>query len=251
MKHLLFITSLLIGSFGSATAQIDTLNTTNLKVNLAAFRDGKRTYAVFFEDSATGKRLTTPDLWDRTIRLVTSPTGQKTYQFGWKWYQKDSLIADVTATGVLPSLAPLTHDATYAKRGSRNFVFNGSTVSIPVAHRHTAKDSSFAVVMNPPAFEFPMDLEILPLVPFKNVGQQFAIAFYEPGSPASNYYRLTVIGREDLPVGGNARINCWLLKIDYGQRGAHATFWISDQHREVVKMREYFQGRYRYKVKLY
>ncbi|MBD2753622.1 hypothetical protein [Spirosoma validum] len=251
MKHLLFTICIFAYSFTTSTAQVDTINTSNGKLNLAALQEGKRTYAVFFEDSLTGNRLTTADLWDRTIRFSTTPTGQKTYQFGWKWYQKDSLLADVTATGILSSLAPLTHNATYTKRGIRNFVFNGTTVTIPPASRRTARDSAFNVVMNPPAFEFPMDLEILPLLPFKKVGQEFAIAFYEPGSPASDYYRLTVTGREDLVMGGNAKINCWLLTIDYGQSDAHATFWISDQNREVVKMREYFRGRYRYKVKLY
>ena len=250
MKRLAFLIGLFINSFISAQAQIDTINTANLRLNPAGFREGKRTYAVFFEDSV-GNRLTTADLWDRTIRLSTSPGGQRIYQFDWQWYQKDSLMARVTATGLLPSLAPLTHDATYTKRGNRNFVFTGNTVTIPAASRRTAKDSSFKVVMNPPAFEFPMDLELLPLLPFKKVGQQFAIAFYEPGSLASSYYQLTVTGKEDLPIGGNAKINCWLLKIDYGLQDAYATFWISDQAREVLKMKEYFRGRYRLKVKLY
>ncbi|UHG89650.1 hypothetical protein [Spirosoma oryzicola] len=250
MKQLFLAISLLVSSLLSAQAQIDTINTNTLKLNVSAFKESKRSYAVFFEDS-TGKRLTSADIWDRTIRFSKSATGQKTYVFDWKWFSKDSLIGHVTTTGLLPSLAPLTHDATYAKRGARNFVFNHNIVTIPTASRRTAKDSTFKVVLNPPAFAFPMDLEILPLLPVKKVGQEFALAFYEPGSPTSNYYRLTVTGKEDLPVGGNAKVNCWLLKIDYGQQGAYATFWISDQSREVLKMREYFRGRYRYKVKLF
>lgn len=249
MKRYLLATCLLLGAHLSAKAQIDTINTANQKLNLAAFKEGKRSYAVFFEDSL-GNRLTSADIWDRTIRLSKSPSGQKTYEFGWKWFRRDSLLADVTATGQLPSLAPLTHNATYPKRGTRNFMFAGNTVTVPTASRKTAQDSTFQVVMNPPAFEFPMDLEIFPLLPFKKVGQEFAIAFYEPGSPSSNYYHLTVTGREDLPISGTTKINCWLLKIDYG-KGSTATFWISDQAREVLKMKEYFRGRYRYKVKLF
>lgn len=240
----------LCSSVCTVRAQIDTINTSTLKLNLAAFREAKRTYAVFFEDSL-GHRLSSADLWDRSIRLTTTPSGQKIYQFDWQWFQKDSLLANVSATGLLPSLAPLTHRATYTKRGNRRFVFNGTTVTVPVADQHTAKDSSFRAIMNPPAFLFPMDLEIFPLLPFKRIGQEFAIAFYEPGSPSASYYRLTVTGKEDLQVGGDAKLNCWILKIDYGQQGVYATFWISDQNREVVKMREYFRGRYRYKVKIY
>lgn len=250
MRRFFLLIGLLGSGFLSASAQIDTINTANLKLNVAALREAKRTYAVFFADSA-GKRLSSADLWDRTIHLSTSPTGQRIYQFDWQWFQKDSLLAHVTATGLLPSLAPLIHDATYTKRGKRNFVFTGTRVTIPTASQRTAKDSAFSVTMNPPAFEFPMDLEILPLLPFKKVGQEFAIAFYEPGSPEANYYRLTVTGKEDVLVGGSDTINCWLLKIDYGQPDVYATFWISDQNREVIKMREYFRGRYRYKIKLY
>ncbi|RYF80082.1 MAG: hypothetical protein EON98_13860, partial [Chitinophagaceae bacterium] len=99
-------------------------------------------------------------------------------------------------------------------------------------------------------FEFPMDLEIFPLLPFKKAGQVFAIAFYEPGTAQSNYYKLTVTGKEALPLVGAQTVNCWLLRIDYAP-GSYATFWITDKTREVVKMREYFRGRYRYKVRLY
>ncbi|MFD2570804.1 hypothetical protein ACFSUS_09185 [Spirosoma soli] len=250
MKQLLLLSHLLLGLFIPASAQIDTINPTTSKLNLAAFKESKRTYAVFFEDS-TGKRLTSADLWDRTVRFSTNASGQKIYQFDWRWYRKDTLISQVSATGLAPSLAPLSHNATYHNRGDRNFIFTGNTVTIPEASRKTAKDSTFKVVMTPPAFEFPMDLEILPLLPFKKVGQQFAIAFYEPGSPTSNYYKLTVTGKEDLPISGTTKVNCWLLQIDYGQQGATATFWIADQSREVLKMREYFRGRYRYKIKLY
>ncbi|WP_338869684.1 hypothetical protein WBJ53_20780 [Spirosoma sp. SC4-14] len=249
MKRYLLATFLLFGTNLSAKAQIDTINTTTQKLNIAAFTEGKRSYAVFFEDSL-GNRLTSADIWDRTIRISESSGGQKTYEFGWQWFRRDSLLADVKATGLLPSLAPLTHQATYTRRGSRNFIFTGTTVTVPIDSRKTSQDSTFRVVMNPPAFEFPMDLEIFPLLPFRKVGQEFAIAFYEPGSPSANYYHLTVTGRNDLLISGNTKINCWLLKIDYGQ-GAYATFWISDQAREVLKMKEYFRGRYRYKVKLF
>ncbi|GAB3543097.1 hypothetical protein [Spirosoma fluminis] len=248
MKQL-FVLSCLLLSSPAANAQVDTINTTSHKLNLSAFKEGKQTYAVFFEDS-TGKRLGSADLWDRSIRFSTNAAGQKLYQFSLDWYRKDTLIAQVTATGQAANLAPLTHTGNYFKRGERNFVFNGATVTVPAASRRTAKDSTFNVVMKPTAFEFPMDLEILPLLPFKKVGQQFAVAFYEPGSPSSNYYRLTVEGKENLLISGNTKISCWLLKIDYGQQ-SHATFWIADQAREVLKMREYFRGRYRYKVKLY
>lgn len=238
----------LLASLGSR-AQIDTIHTQNNKLNTAAFKEGKASYAVFFEDS-TGKRLTTADIWDRTISLTTGAGGQKLYQFGWKWYRKDTLIANVSATGNFPSFQPLTHDAVYTGRSNRSFVFAGNVVTIPQEKQATEKDSTFRVVTDQPAFEFPMDLELFALLPFKKAGQQFAMAFYEPGSAKSNYYPLTVTGKEDLSVPGGGKTACWLLRIDYAP-GSYATFWISDKSREVLKMKEYFRGRYRYKVRLY
>ncbi|CCG98414.1 hypothetical protein FAES_0402 [Fibrella aestuarina BUZ 2] len=246
MNRFLLIALLLVSTV--ARAQTDTIRVNARSLNTAAWRDGKRSYAVYFEDS-TSRRLSSADIWDRTLRQTTQ-NGQRQYTFVWDWYRRDSLLAHVTTTGQWPSLAPLTHEAVYAKRGSRSFVFQKDVVTMPDSARHTAKDSAFRVTMQPPAFAFPMDLEILPLLPLRKVGQTFAVPFYEPGSPAAAYYKLSVIGREPLPIVGKVTVDCWLVRIDYAP-GSCATFWISDQPREVIKMKEYFRGRYRYKVKLY
>ena len=230
-------------------AQVDTINTKNAGLNIAALKEGKSSYAVFFTDSV-GNRIGSADIWDRSVRFTKGTNGESLYQFDWAWYRKDTLIGSVTATGLMPSLKPLTHEADYKKRGQFSYIFDNDVVTIPPAYRHNAKDSAFRVVLDPAAFEFPMDLEIFPLIPFKKTGQEFAIAFYEPGSPKSNYYHLTVTGKEDLALPGGAKVNCWLLKIDYAP-GSSATFWIADKNREVVKMKEYFRGRYRIKVKLF
>ena len=100
-----YLSVLLVLISSLAQAQVDTINTATLKLNLSAFKNSKRSYAVFFEDS-TGKRLSSADIWDRTIRLSQTPSGQKIYEFDWKWFQKDSLLGHVTATGQLPSLTP-------------------------------------------------------------------------------------------------------------------------------------------------
>ena len=243
------ITVLSLLSFICGKAQVDTINTDNLKLNISAFAEGKSSFAVFFEDSL-GNRLTSADIWDRSISISQNASGQKAFRFEWKWYRKDTLITNVVATGLMPSLKMLTHDADYKARGNFSYLFTNGVVTVPEKKQRNARDSSFRVVLNPAGFEFPMDLEIFPLLPFKKVGQEFAIAFYEPGSAKSNYYHLTVTGREDLPMPGAARLACWMLRIDYAP-GSYADFWISDKSRQVVKMREYFKGRFRYKVRLY
>jgi hypothetical protein len=233
----------------SSYAQIDTINTNTIKLNIAAFKERKSSYAVFFTDSA-GNRISSADIWDRSITFSTNGNNISLYNFSWKWYKKDSLIATVSATGTLPNLRPVAHYADYGKYGKFGYLFNDNIVTIPATYKPTAKDSAFKVVLNPPAFDFPMDMETFALLPFKKINQQFAIAFYEPGTPKSDYYKLTVTGKEDMLLVGGAKVNCWILKIDYDP-DSYATFWITDKTREVVKMQEYYKGKYRYKVKLY
>jgi hypothetical protein len=237
-----FLTKLFFG-------QVDTINTDYLKLNLKAFKTQKSTYCVFIEDT-TGKRLTSGELWDRKTEIRTDNKGQQQYAFYWKAYSKDSLRIDAFATGQLPSFKPLTHEADYFRFGKKSVVFDGNVVTVPEKDRKTAKDSAFRVEMNPPAYEFPMDMELFGLLPYKKVGQTFAMAFYEPGSKDSKYYNLTVSGFEDLVLPGGAKVKCWLLRIDY-MKGVYAVFWISDKTREVLKMREQFKKILRYKVKLY
>ena len=232
-----------------AQAQVDTLNPTLQKLNVKALKEGKATYAVFFEDSL-GNRLGSADLWDRSLQFSTDATGQAVYTFDWKWWRRDSLLMSVQATGLLSSLTPLTHNTVHAQRGQAAYRFDSNLVTVPATAQRTARDSAFRVALSPPAYSFPMDLETFPLLPFKKAGQKFAIAFYEPGSPRSAYYSLTVTGKEDLSLPGAQSVACWLLRIDYAP-GSYATFWISDKTREVLKMKEYFRGRYRYKVRLY
>ncbi len=227
----------------------DTLNTNNLKLNTAAFREGNHSYAVFFTDSL-GKRISSADIWDRSIQLVSNEKYEKMFQFSWTWWRKDTLLGDVKATGYYPSFKMITHEASYKNRGNFFYVFNNDVVTIPANHQLTAKDSSFNVKLDPAGFEFPMDLELLPLVPFKKAGDEFVMAFYEPGTPRADYYKLTVTGKEDVDLPGGNKVNCWMLRIDYSANTS-ATFWISDKIREVIKMKEYFKGRYRYKVLLY
>jgi hypothetical protein len=236
---------LLITAF-SSFAQIDTVNTKTGKLNTSLLKDVKATYAVYFEDSI-GHRLSSAALWDRTIKLSKD---KSSYTFLWDWWQKDSLMAHVEVTGDVATLRPRTHYANYKKRGRFTYQFKDNLVTVPDSSKRTKKDSLFNVSLTNPAFEFPMDLETFPLLPFKKIGQQFAIAFYEPGTPKSNYYKLTVTGKEDLLLNGATKVSCWLLRIDYSAASS-ATFWIADKSREVVKMKESFKGRVRYKVRLY
>jgi hypothetical protein len=250
MKTVLKIASILFCAT-TVAAQTDTITTDNLKLNMNALKSQKSTYVVFFVDSA-GNRLNSNsgELWDRNLQIRESSANQKQYLFSWKMFRKDSLFLDMKATGLVPSFKPLTHDADYFKRGKKVYTFNDNVVTVPDKNKLTLQDSSFRFEVNPHAFEFPMDLEIFELLPFKKVNQAFVIAFYEPGSKKSKYYNYQVVAKEDLVLPGGQKVLTWLLKTEYG-KDSYAIFWISDKTREVLKMKERYRTIFRYKVKLY
>jgi hypothetical protein len=66
---------------------------------------------------------------------------------------------------------------------------------------------------------------------------------------APAYYNYTVSGSETIKGTDGKMTDCWLLKINYTET-SWAIFWISKKTKEVLKMQEYFNGNYRYKVKL-
>lgn len=245
MRLILFI---LLLAATTASAQIDTFTTGNHHLNLKAFKPGKTSYAVFFTDT-NGKRISSADIWDRTISIADGADGSKRFTFQWDWWRKDTLVSQVTAQGSLPAFNMNWHKTRHYTRGNFVYQWKDGVVTIPDSAKRTAKDSAFSVTLNPLGFEFPMDLELFALIPFKKQGQEFRMAFYEPGSAKSDYYQLSVDGKEAIELGGE-KIKCWLLTIHY-RANSYATFWISDETREVMKMKEFFGRGYRYKVRMF
>ncbi len=248
-KTLLNLACMLTGIALNAQS-IDTINYTNAKLNVSALKESNTSYAVYFTDT-NDSRKGAANIWERSLSFSKGNGGEDLYNFEWKWYMNDTLISEVKATGFLNSMKPLTHKANYFKRGKRSYQFKDGLVTVPDEDKRTRKDSLFKFKLDPPAFEFPMDLELYGLLPFKTKGQEFAVAFYEPGTNKAGYYRLSVKGQDDLLLPGGVKVRCWLLSIDYGVKGSSALFWISDKTREVLKMKEWYPGGFAYKVRLY
>lgn len=243
---------LLLSCTAAQAQQADTINTLTAadKLQTDFLKSHKSTYAVYMT-GADGKRMGAAHLWDREIKIVPGKGKEPQFDFSWQWYMKDTLLASATGSGIVSSMKPLSYRANYFKRGKTSYVFHANVVTVPVLDQHNHRDSTFSVTLNPPAFAFPMDLELYGLLPFKKPGQTFVMAFYEPGKNASAYYHVSVKAKENLVLPGGAVADCWVLKVDYGVQGSFAYFWISAQTREVLKVEEDFPGGKSYKVKLY
>lgn len=243
MKAILTLLFLLFLKTG-ILAQTDTISPTLGKLLTKNLSSSESTYAVYWEDekgNVSGKI----ELWKRTLLVK-----EKEYFFDWKWYRSDTLYAHITNTGDKGTIAPWLHRADYFKKGKFEVQFRKGVVTVPDSLQTTERLKLFRVILNPAAFAFPMDLEILPLLPFRKKGQKFAIAFYEPGGEKSAYYSASIIRKENLVIQAGNSIRCWVLRLEYAPN-AYADFWIADKKREVLKMKEFYEGRYRYKVKLY
>ncbi|MBS1507223.1 MAG: hypothetical protein JSS79_11310 [Bacteroidetes bacterium] len=210
---------------------------------MSAFKNSSKKYIVYYTD--TLDNINGPvAIWTRSIEKAND-----TFKFSWKWYQKDSLISETETIGSLKNLSPIQHISDWKKRGKAGYEFDKQHIRLQKPMWRTPKDSvgfDFGI----PAYAFPMDLEIFQCFPFKKKGQKAYIAYYEPGRPSGRYYLLTVEDRTTLNVTTASSIDCWVLNIDYGN-GNFAKFWISDKGRDMLKMREFFNGRVRYKILLY
>lgn len=244
-----FYGTILCFSFITGFSQVDTITTKNLKLNLSKAEASNHSYAVFFTDTS-GNRLTTADIWDREVNVIKKPDGSKVYTFHWKWFAKDSLLMEANSVCDYPSLQPIEYTAS-RKKQKLTVKYSNNMATVEGKSRKTQRDTTYRVNVGMPAFAFPMDMELFGMLPFKKVGQQFIIPFYEPGSPRASYYKCSVIGKEFLSLTKDTNVMCWLMKIDYGMNGAYSTFWISESSREMLKMQGYFNGKYRYKIKLY
>ncbi len=246
MKKLFFV--LVIFFVSQAQAQVDTITTKNLKLEFSKATSIKHSYAVYFTDSL-GNRTFTADIWDREISIIKDKESP-VYNFSWKWYSKDSLVLSAEGRCKFPSLEPEEYISFNKKKQKRVVRYKKNAAMVEGKSRKTQRDTTYQVDLNLYAFAFPMDMEILPLLPFKTVGQKFVVPFYEPGALNAAYYTCEVIGKEDLKVTEETKIKCWLLKLVY-TKNAYAVFWITNSSREVIKMQNPFKGGYRYKVKLF
>jgi len=231
-------------------AQVDTINTQTNKLLLRNLKESNTSYLVYTEDSATGE-IHYSDVWVRSVSF-TSFHNTPAVAFGWKWYHHDSLYKSVSDVCSKATLAPLYAYTNSKRVGVMAYNFNnGYMITADTVAGNNAKPAT-NIAMNLPTYDWQWDMEIFELLPYKKLGQQFAIAFFDPndlnGKP--DYYMHTIIGEDTLVLNKEAQVKCWLLRIDYTKE-AYAIFWISQKSHEMLKMKNYYKGMFRYKVRLY
>jgi hypothetical protein len=248
MKILSILTFAILLPATATFAQADTINAVNNKLLTGNLKEGKNVYLMYFTDS-NFNRLTTGDIWERTTTFIT-PNNQPRVEFGWKWYHNDTLQRTVTNICDRKTLAPIYQKGVYRNLGTLAYDFKDSFMVPSDTVQNNAAIKRPKVPLTIPVISWELDLETYPLLPIKKVGQIFDISFYDPNEKEPSYHRYEVTGKEELQLNSDTRIKCWLLKIQYKPE-SWAIFWLSEKSKEVVKMKEYFSGRYWFKVRLY
>lgn len=248
MKKLLLFVFLIIGYSSLTSAQIDTINAANNKLQLQNLKIGTINYLVYQTDTTLTKR-TNGDIWERKTSFKTL-NGKQVVQFDWKWTHSDTLYAAITNICDAKTLAPIHRYGNYKGRGiiAYDFVKGFMVPTDTVKNNLAAKKGRVALTI--PIISWELDLETYATLPIKKVGQKFDISFFDPNEKTPSYHRYEVVGKEDLVLNRDVKVKCWLLKINYSP-DSYATFWLTDKSKEVVKMQEYFKGQYRVKVLQY
>lgn len=247
MRKILF-SLLILSSALMAHAQVDTINATNHKLQLQRLQPGTSNYLVYFTDTAFKKR-TVGDLWQRTTTFKTL-NNQSVVEFNWKWLHSDTLFASITNICDAKTLAPIYHYANYKGRGVVAYDYHEGEMVPTDSVKNNMAVKKGKVALNIPIISWEQDLETYATLPIKKVGQKFDISFFDPNEKAPSYHRYEVVGKADLALNSDVKTKCWLLRIDYTP-DSYAIFWLTEQNREVIKMKEYFKGQYRFKVKQY
>jgi len=226
----------------------DTINAINNTLKTSKLIESKNTYLVYTENSLHEK-TSSGDIWEREITF-DKIQNKDIIRFTWKWYKNDSLLSLTSNICDKQTLKPLYHKLTYKDTLVVAYDFkDGFLVPTDSIDNNYVKNYPKRA-LTIPVINWEQDLETLPLLPIKNIGQKFCISFFDVNEKEPAYHTYEVTGEDTLKFTKDISANCWLLKINYSDVN-YSLFWLSKQSLEVLKMEEYFNGNYRYKVKLY
>jgi len=222
---------------------VSSIKTSNIKRYL---NEGTRQYLVFTKKAESSQ--SNLSLWSRTVRFQKIDSQERivTQQ---KWYSSDSTTnRTVYSICNADNFLPLYHYSSSPKNGIEAYDFLENKIIGSDTTQGNTKNG-FSINQEGSTLNWELDLETFPLLDLR-VGKEFSINFYHPGSksiPQEYLYR--VIDEERIPFANNSSVECWILKINYGEKN-YAMFWISKTSREVIKMVEKYNSITRYKILL-
>ena len=237
---------LTLGVVASSWAQVDTIRIDRGDLVTSKLKPGLHQYLVYYENPVK-KLLGVPAVWNRQVNFKTWK-GREVIEIEQHWFMADTAFNRyVYSLCDRKTFNPIYH-YTKSTRGVDAFDFSKSSVSgSDSVTSNTKKDLD--VSLSDPTLNWEVDLEVFNTLPIKKTGQRFVINFYHPGGKSlPTYYEYVVTGEEKIKTIEERWIDCWLLKISYSEQN-WAMFWIDKRSQEVLKVRDFYNGVYRCKVR--
>jgi len=229
-------------------AQTDTIGLHGKKLFTRQLKTGVKQYLVYFQSSKQSRQLKF-SLWVRDISLKTQ-NGEQLFAITQQWYGTDttSFRSVYSLNRVSNFEAIYQSEAINGKLKAYNWYNDhiSGADSIPGNEQKT-----FNLQFDRPAFNWHLDIETYEMMQLKE-GKTIVIYFYDAGFGKPSYQSLKVTGSEMVTTLDNQKVDCWKLftSSDQGKVQFTETYWISKKNHELLKEEDYFNGNYRYKIKL-
>jgi hypothetical protein len=249
INRYIFVALLCFGSALTASAQTDTITADNHKLITANLKPGLRQYLVYFQVPKQSKILRL-SLWMRNIS-IEKLNGEEVFVTTQHWYGQDSIsYRTFRSVNRKADFAPIFHEE---NAGGKLKAYNWDAKTITGAD--TTKDNvakDFSLNFDRPNLNWNLDIETFEMLPLA-ANKNFAIYFYDAGLTPPAYVIYKVIGNEVVNLNNDKSIDCWKLftegKLPDGKSYTE-TYWISKKNHELLKEEDFYNGMYRYKIKL-
>jgi hypothetical protein len=231
----------------------DTVTIDASRVNTSVLKPGVNRYLVYFKNGRDSSRIAY-QVWTRTVEFLRY-RGRDAISVRQEWEDNTSVTHRVYSVNDRRTFAPLFHDTWWKRSGSGQFDFISKTAhfrdtllsrsdTLPARKRMF---DAFSQALDQYVLNWHLDLEVFSTLPYRE-NVSFKINFYDPGFGLPSPQVYSVSGSGVLTGYDGQKMDCWLLTHD--SAGGKETFWVSKKTREVLKLEQEFNGRFRYKIKL-
>lgn len=169
-------------------------------------------------------------------------------------WDMDTIVHSAYTVLNATDLSTLEHDYYWKRLGySTKFNFETKEISYEGDVTDSVKSTSmkdFNESFSKYNLNWHSDLVIFSLLPFKD-NRTFKINFYDPGFGKAEEVFYTVIDKDLLTNSSGEQIKCWVMEKKLTSAEGYQKFWISQKTGEILKEEDSFNGRLRYKLKVF
>jgi len=247
IKNTLFIFLAILFCQVNIFAQIDTIQVDRNDLKTEILKEERTKYLVYIEKPDGS--IMDISIWEKEISF-SKMNGEDVIVINQEWKNPDSKkTRSIKSINKRQNFKPLYHYIKDGKGTIEAYTFFDDKIIGTDSIKENSK-KGFYIKKNSNTLNWELDMEVIQILPYKK-NTSFKINFYHPGSKGRTpkYYTYDVIGESSLDLLDGKKVDCWMLGIKYSSKN-HATFWVSKNSNELLKMVESFGLIKRYKIRL-